>query len=138
MVEESRRPSAQVEPLPTVQRPPPPIDSQIVAAPPQAPSRVLEYSLIGLGAAAVVAGGVFAGLASAANDDFNAAKQQFPADAQRIDSLESDVDRNALLADTLIAGGLVTAGVGVLLFFVRGPSDDGGSLTQVVPVGADG
>ncbi len=130
--------------------PPPPPPTQIVpppsggtttsppvtvrTQPKQSKSRVLEYALIGTGAAAIVAGGVFGVLALQANGDFEDEKGAAAPNPARLQSLQEDVNRNAAIADVAIIGGAVLGVVGVVLLLV-GDDDEEVALTAGISPG---
>lgn len=105
---------------------PPPVSARTEVG----PSRTLEWSLIIGGAGVAAVGGVFGALAFKANNDFDAASDL---DSKR--TLRDDVRRNALVADVLVGAGLVSAGVGVVLFLVTGNDDPAFTLAPSLSEG---
>ncbi len=102
-----------------VQHPDPPLPEE-----PSSPLRPVGWSLLGVGAAAAIAGGVFGGLALSANSDFDDAT-----DRDEQVRLRDDVNQYALLADVLVGGGVALAVVGIVLV-VLGKSDLDETNTQ--------
>ena len=94
--------------------------AQVTSAPRPAPARkvrqILEWSLIGAGATAVIAGGIFGGLALGARGDFEAATT-----VSSKQSAKEDAKNRALVADIGIGVGLATLTTGVVLFFLDRP-----------------
>lgn len=128
----AKRAAAAPPPPPPPNIVPPPSGGDVTSGPPPtvrttpktSKSRVLEFALIGTGAAAIVAGGVFGVLALNANGDFEDEKDKPMPNVPRLESLQSDVDRNAAIADIAIIGGVVLGTVGVVLLVVGGDDDD--------------
>ena len=95
-------------------------------------SRALEWSLFGGGLVVAATGAVFAGLALANNSDFDDEVGRGPAaDADKLEDLQDDRARNALIADILVPVGLVTAAVGLSLLVIN--DDDSGMAVRLDP-----
>jgi tetratricopeptide (TPR) repeat protein len=77
--------------------------------------KVISIMLIGSGVAAMIAGGIFGGLALAAKNDYESAAF----DADRL-QYRDDMSRNALIFDIVFSSGAVLATVGISLFIVDG------------------
>ena len=96
--------------------------------------RTLEWSLIGGGAAVAAAGGVFALLAAMDNSEFE--DTATPADQKQ--GLKDSIERNALIADILVPVGVVTAGVGLILYLVNPDEQAVAVSPMVTPDGGGG
>ncbi|MCK6551605.1 hypothetical protein L6R52_37580 [Myxococcota bacterium] len=98
---------------------------------PEAPSRTLEWVLIGGGLTVAAAGGVFTGLAFRSHADFEAATDR----SAQIE-LRDETNRNALVADVLVGAGAVSVAVGLALFLFTG--DTPADVALAPTVGSDG
>ena len=99
---------------------------------PPSPSRALEWTLIGGGVAIAAAGGVFAVLAAMDNSTF----EDSDTDPTRLPELKDSIDRNALIADILVPVGLVTAGIGTILYLTTGNEEGVALAPMAAPDGA--
>ena len=90
-------------------------------------SRALEWTLIGVGSAALVTGAVFGGLALDQNSQLDDAKTY----EERVEKRDA-VKRDALVADIGIGVGAAAVLTGTLLYVLR-PDTDAGSATMILP-----
>ena len=107
-------------------KPPPGGETRVVTRPPPAPApaparkgRLWTWVAAGVGAAAMIGGGVAGGLALKAEKDFDAEPDAGPAR-----SLKDKAETDALAANVLFGVGGAVLVTAVVLFFVEG-SDDG-------------
>jgi hypothetical protein len=100
---------------------PPPAETSVPAAPEpveqaaEPPSKLPSYVLWGTGAASLIVGAVFGGLALSAKHDFD--------DNPTFDRADT-VDHRALVADVAFGLGIVLAVTGTVFFFAHEPSAD--------------
>jgi tetratricopeptide (TPR) repeat protein len=112
---------------PDPERSPPPSSVRTAPPPPKKLRRVPEILLLSIGGASLVAGGVFGGLALAAQSDFEDAA---PDDPGRVDQRDQAQDR-ALVADVLFGVGGVAVASGLLLWVLRkGPDPQAAGATS--------
>ncbi len=98
--------------------PPPPVEVE----PESNPLSIVGYALIGVGAATMIAGAIFGGMALSANSQYEDA-----AFTQERISLRDDVETRAAFSDVFLFSGLGVAAVGVVLALVgssRGNSNE--------------
>lgn len=115
---------------------PTPTPEQPVQPPPPRPLRAAGYALVGVGAAAMIAGGIFGGMALAAHSDFEDASETYS--ENRVD-LRDDVEFRSLMADILLFSGAGIAAAGIALVVVdairagRAEEGDDESDVSLVP-----
>lgn len=119
---------------PTASAPTPSSAGQLRTAPqPSAP--VAEWVLVGTGAAALAAGGVFGILALDSESQLDDAKAR-NAGVDELTSLSNDTERNALVADILFGVGGATLLTGAIFLLTR--SDDGDAQVLAPTLTEDG
>jgi tetratricopeptide (TPR) repeat protein len=119
-----------VEPDPVVTAPPiaPPEDTE-------KPSLALPLTIMGVGAASLITGGVFGVFTGQTHDTFAQTN-----DLEQMRALKAQGRRQAIIADVgMLAGGALLATGGVLLVLKRRPSDEAGvTLAPAVSPTAQG
>lgn len=104
-----------------------PVKSEVKA--PKGQGKLLGYSLLGTGAALFI-GGVLLGLqAGSANSEYRATPQVDP----RSPALRNTAQTYALVADVTLISGLLAAGTGGYLTFLRAPQSASGQATPKSP-----
>jgi tetratricopeptide (TPR) repeat protein len=106
-------------------------------APEPRPFRTAGYSLIGVGAVAMIAGGIFGGMALAAHSEFEDASEIYS--QERVD-LRDDVELRSLMSDILLFSGAGIAAAGIVLVVLdairarrASEEDEGADEVSLVP-----